>query len=53
MKFFKSDLDFVKDCGNVGILMEGEIGNIPGSVKDRTKDFGLEGLDACYVGVFG
>jgi hypothetical protein len=33
--------------------MEGEVGDIPGSIKDSTKDFGLEGLDACDVGRFG
>jgi hypothetical protein len=26
--------------------MEGEVGDIPRSVKDSTKDFGLDDLDA-------
>jgi hypothetical protein len=29
--------------------MDGLIGDIPGSVKDGSKDFGLESLDANYV----
>jgi hypothetical protein len=33
--------------------MEGEVGDIPGRVKDSTKDFGLKGLDACDIGRFG
>jgi hypothetical protein len=53
VKFPKSNSNFFQDCSEVGILMEGEVGDIPGSVKDSTKDFGLEGLDACDVGRFG
>jgi hypothetical protein len=49
VKFPKSNSNFFQDCREVGILMEGEVGDIPGSIKD----FGLEGLDACDVGRFG
>jgi hypothetical protein len=44
VEFPKSIPNFFQNCGEVGILMEGEVGDIPGSVKDSTKDFGLEGL---------
>jgi hypothetical protein len=30
---------FFQNCREVGILMEGEVGDIPGSVKDSTKDW--------------
>jgi hypothetical protein len=45
MEFTKSNTDFFKDSRKVGVLID--IGDIPGSVKDSTTDFGLEGLDAC------
>jgi hypothetical protein len=51
VKFPESN--FFQNCREVGILMEDEVGDIPGSVKDSTKDFGLEGLDACDIGRFG
>jgi hypothetical protein len=44
MEFPESIPNFFQTCREVGILMEGEVGDIPGSVKDSTKDFGLEGL---------
>lgn len=53
MEFLESNSNFLEDCRKVGILMEGEVGDIPGSVKDSTKDFGLEGLDTCNIGWFG
>jgi hypothetical protein len=53
VEFQESILNFFQNCREVGILMEGEVGDIPGSVKDSTKDFGLEGLDAYDIGRFG
>jgi hypothetical protein len=43
VKFPESNSNFFQDCREVGILM-GEVGDIPGSVKDSTKDLGLEVL---------
>ena len=42
----KSVPDFFKYRRNKRALVEGEVGEIPGSVKDCTKDFRLECLDA-------
>jgi hypothetical protein len=42
VKFPEFNSNFFQDCREVGILMEGEVGDIPGSVKDSAKDFGLE-----------
>jgi hypothetical protein len=53
VEFPESNSNFFQDSREVGILMKGEVGDIPESVKDSTKDFGLEGLDACDVGRFG
>jgi hypothetical protein len=46
VKFPESIPNFFPNCREIGILMEGEVGDIPWCVKDSTKDFGLEGLDA-------
>jgi hypothetical protein len=48
-KFPESIPNFFQNCREVGILMEGEVEDIPRSVKDSTKDFRLEGLDACDI----
>jgi hypothetical protein len=53
MEFPESIPNFFQNCWEIGILMEGEVVDIPVSVKDSTKDFGLEGLDACYIGRLG
>jgi hypothetical protein len=53
VEFSESIPNFFQNCREIGILMEGEVGDIPGSVKDSTKDFGLEGLDAWYIGRLG
>jgi hypothetical protein len=53
MEFPKSIPNSFQNCREIRILMEGEVGDIPGSVKDSTKDFRLEGLDACYIGRLG
>jgi hypothetical protein len=44
MEFLESIPNFFQNCREIGILMEGEVGDIPGSVK---------GLDACYIGRLG
>jgi hypothetical protein len=49
VKFTGSNSNFFQKCREVGILMEGEVGDIPGSVKNSTKDFGLEGLAEPYT----
>jgi hypothetical protein len=53
VKFPESIPYFFQNCWEIGILMECEVGDVPGSVKDSTKDFELEGLDACDIGRFG
>jgi hypothetical protein len=53
VEFPESNSNFFQNYREVGILMEGEVGDIPGSVKGSTKDFGLEGLDTCYIGRLG
>jgi hypothetical protein len=50
VEFAKTSTDFFKDCKEVRVLMEGEIRDLPGSVKDSSKDFGLEGLRAILDG---
>ena len=42
VKFPESNSNLFENCRKVGILMEGEVGNIPGSVKDSAKDFGCD-----------
>jgi hypothetical protein len=53
VEFPESIPNFFQNCREVGILLEGEVGDILGSVKDSTKDFGLEGLYVCDIGRFG
>ena len=39
------------DCRDFKVIVGGMVGDIPGSVKDSEKDFGLETLDAIDVGL--
>jgi hypothetical protein len=48
VEFPESIPNFFQNCREVGILMEGEVGDVPGSAKDSTKDFGLEGLNESF-----
>jgi hypothetical protein len=53
VEFPESIPNFFQDCREVGILMEGGVGDIPGSLKDSRKGFGLEGFDASDIERFG
>lgn len=52
MKFKKLFFDDFFYGRDIKVVMSGEIGDIPRSVKDGAKDFGLETLDALDVGCF-
>ena len=45
--------DGFRDSRDVEVILGRVVGDIPGSVEDVTKDFGLETLDAFVVGWLG
>ena len=50
MEFLELGFDDLGGCRDFKVIVGGVVGDIPGSVKDIAKDFGLETLDAFDVG---
>ena len=49
VEFLELGFDVFGDCRDFKVIVGGVIGDVPGSVKGRAKDFGLETLDAFDV----
>ena len=49
MAFLKLGSDDFGHCRDFKVIVGGVVGDIPGSVRDSAKDFGLETLDAFEV----
>ena len=45
VEFLKYGFHGLRDCRDVEVIVDRVVGDIPGSVKDGTKGFGLETLD--------
>ena len=51
MEFLELGFDNFGPCRDFKVIVGGVVGDIPGSVKDSAKYFGLETLDAFDVGL--
>ena len=53
VEFLEFGFDDFRVCRDVEVIVGRAVKDIPGSVEDGTKDFGLETLDAVDVGRLG